>query len=78
MKRILPGAAGLIALTATIGFVDERQAIEAGAISGNRITMVSTQLESADKHPAYLVEFKRGDEIVKVLIDAKNGRLLLS
>ena len=85
--KLLPGAAGIIALTATIGFVDGRYETETESISRNRITPVmvpahiadnSSQRGSDSDSPAYLVEFRRGDEVVKVLIDAENGQILLS
>lgn len=38
--RILPGAAGVIALTATIGFVDGKSKIELESFSRGRITLV--------------------------------------
>jgi len=86
--RILPGAAGLIALTATIGFVDGRHEIEAENISRSRITPVShivakdalsgNPLEIKSDSPAYLVEIRRGNTHVEVLIDAVTGRILLS
>jgi hypothetical protein len=92
MKRskILPGAAGIIALTATIGFVGGRSESEAESISRNRITPVMTSTQIASKEvlfgnlsgsksdsSAYLVEFRRRDTYVKVLIDAESGQLLL-
>ena len=92
MKRIkiLPGAAGIIALTATIGFVGGRNEAEAESISRNRITPVMTSSQVAAKDaltgvllgtksesPAYLVEFRRRGTHVKVLVDAENGHLIL-
>lgn len=91
ISRILPGAAGLIALTATIGFVDGRHETDAESISRSRITPVSTlthaavaeafpgnQLDIKSGTPAYLVEIRRGNAVVDVLIDAVTGRILLS
>ncbi|MFZ2163456.1 MAG: hypothetical protein WAW02_14685 [Sideroxyarcus sp.] len=89
--RILPGAAGIIALTATIGFVDGRQDIEIENYSRSNITLVKTQSHIAaidvvpDKHldikpdsAAYLVEVRHGEIFAEVLIDAVTGRILLS
>lgn len=91
MKRlkILPGAAGLIALTATIGFVDGQRQIEAESISRGRIPLVKTmthiaadsalpgnQLDIKPDSPAYLVKIRRGDRFAEVLIDAVTGRIL--
>lgn len=89
--RILPGAAGLIALTATIGFVDGQREIEAENFSRGRITLVRALIRTgADgalpinqphiklDRPVYLVEIRRGDKFAEVLIDAVTGRILLS
>jgi len=88
--RILPGAAGLIALTATIGFVDGRYEPDTECVSRNRITPLIKEVEIAANGglsrthqggalgPVYLVEFRRGEKIVKVLIDADNGQIILS
>jgi hypothetical protein len=90
-KRILPGAAGIIALTATIGFVGGQREVESENFSRSKITLVSsleqgaaesifsgkTPETSAD-HPTYLVEVRRGDKFAKVLIDAVTGRILMS
>jgi hypothetical protein len=90
--RILPGAAGIIALTATIGFVDGRYEAEVENYSRSSITLVKTRshIASADDVPgsrlvdikpdsaAYLVEIRHGEMFVEVLIDAATGRILLS
>jgi hypothetical protein len=89
--RILPGAAGLIALTATMGFVDGQREIEAESFSRGRITLVramtrigaegavpGNKLDIKSDSPAYLVEIRRGDRFAEVLIDAVTGRILLS
>ena len=92
MKRlkILPGAAGLIALTATIGFVDGQHKVEADSISRGRITLVSAltniaagsalpgKFDIKPVSPAYRVEIKRGNTFAEVLIDAVTGRILSS
>jgi hypothetical protein len=89
--RILPGAAGIIALTATIGFVDGQRESETESFSQNRITLVSAQSHKPndgaspgnwqETHPdrsAYLVEIQRGNKLSRVLIDAVTGKILLS
>ncbi len=89
--RILPGAAGVIALTAAIGFIDGERKIENESLSRDRITLVSSRTDVAaagvasdnrlvinpDNH-AYLVEIRRGDIPSGVLIDAVTGKVLLS
>jgi uncharacterized membrane protein YkoI len=89
--RILPGAAGVIALTAAIGFINGERKIETESLSRDRITLVSSQTDvaavgiaSANRlvinpdNPAYLVEIKRGDNPSGILIDATTGQVLLS
>jgi hypothetical protein len=90
--RILPGAAGIIALTATIGFVDGRYEAEAEDYSRSSITLVKTRSHIAptdtvpgsrfvDIKPdstAYLVKVRHGDIFSEVLIDAATGRILSS
>jgi hypothetical protein len=90
--RILPGAAGIIALTATLGFVDGRYEAEAEDYSRSRITLVKTRSHIAatkgerdsrivDITPdstAYLVEVRYGEIFSEVLIDATTGRILSS
>ncbi|MEO6974763.1 MAG: hypothetical protein ABI144_02660 [Gallionella sp.] len=89
--RILPGAAGVIALTAAIGFIDGERKIDTGNYSRDRITLVSSQTDVAavgvasgnrlvinPDNPAYLVEIKRGDVPSGILIDAVTGQVLLS
>lgn len=89
--RILPGAAGVIALTATIGFVDGKSKIEPESFSRGRITLVRTlthitadgalldnQLAAKPDIPVYLVEISRGSLSAKVLIDGASGQILLS
>jgi hypothetical protein len=88
-NRILPGAAGLIALTATIGFTDWYREVEIESYSRNTISLVSVQLDSgaestlANNLPAnksakqaYLVEIRRGNTTAEVKIDARTGRIL--
>lgn len=90
-ERILPGAAGLIALTATIGFIDGYSEIKSDSFSRSTITLVSTAqrttansgllnhplyLESGT--PAYLVKIMHGDTSAEVLINADTGQILVS
>lgn len=87
--RILPAAAGIIALTATIGFVDGRYEAEMENYSRSSITLVQTRsrLASTDAvrlvdikpdSTAYLVEVRHGELFTEVLIDAATGQILLS
>jgi hypothetical protein len=89
--RILPGAAGIIALTATMGFVDGRYEIEAESYSRSSITLVKTlshiaatdagsdnSLNIKPDSTAYLVRVRHGEKFAEVLIDAATGRILLS
>jgi hypothetical protein len=88
--RILPGAAGVIALTAAIGFIDGQRKIETEDFSRDKITLVSAQTDAAAGIPsaqlrvikpdnsAYLVEIKRGAASSGILIDAVTGQVLLS
>lgn len=89
--RILPGAAGVIALTATMGFVDGRFEAEMENYSRSSISLVKTRSYIASnealpgKRPdikpdstAYLVEVRHGETFAEVLIDAATGRILLS
>lgn len=93
MKKfaILPGAAGIIALTATIGFVDGQREVETESFSREKISLVGNQQSDANPtglsgdmisgsrdSAAYLVEFKHGDKIGHVLIDAATGKVILS
>lgn len=85
--KILPGAAGIIALTATIGFVDGQRDVEAESFSRGRIALTQLAEDNAvpelqtgfkSVRPAYLVEIRRGDTFAEVRIDAITGRVLLS
>lgn len=89
--KILPGAAGIIALTATIGFIDDQREIKAESFSRARITLVSAlthiaadnplpgnQFDINADTPAYLVEIRRGNIFANVLVDGVTGRILLS
>jgi hypothetical protein len=87
--RILPGAAGIIALTATLGLVDGQRQYDAESVSRGRITLVEAMSHIADDaslpgnrpdikpgRPAYLVEIRPGDIYSELLIDAVTGRIL--
>jgi hypothetical protein len=89
--RILPGAAGLIALTATIGFMDGYRDLEIENYSRNSISLVSVHLDGEvdfvplnnqqDKkidQRAYLVEIRRGSLSTEVKIDARTGRIIFT
>jgi len=89
--RILPGAAGVIALTAAIGFIDGQRKIDTEDFSRDEITLISTQADVTSAgipsaqlrvikpdNSAYLVAIKRGSASSGVLIDAVTGRVLLS
>ena len=89
--RILPGAAGVIALTAAIGFIDGERKIETEGFSRDRITLVSSRTDVAaagissgnrlvikPDNFAYLVEIRRGEVSSGILIDAVTGQVLLS
>jgi uncharacterized membrane protein YkoI len=88
--RILPGAAGIIALTATIGFIDGQREIEDENISRGRIALAEPIARTADGelpgnhvdiksgNPVYLVEIRRGNIFKEVKIDAVTGRIISS
>jgi hypothetical protein len=88
--RILPGAAGIIALTATIGFVDGQRDAESEYLRKDQVSQISVHTHiSANEHSgsgpdgqpdgfAYLVKIKRGDLSQVVLVDASNGNVLKS
>jgi uncharacterized membrane protein YkoI len=88
--RILPGAAGIIALTATIGFVDGQRDAESDYLPREQISQISVMKHNAvsgalsgntpvePDGSAYLVKIKRGDLSQDVLVDASNGNVLKS
>ncbi len=86
--KILPGAAGIIALTAALGFVDGNRESEPENVSRGRITLINAQAPatadsalpgvSMSGQPAYLVELSRGNVKAVVLIDAMSGKILSS
>jgi hypothetical protein len=86
---ILPGAAGMIALTATMGFVDSIREIGAESFSRGKITLLDPDAKitsiAADTlqefklvGTAYLVEILRNEKLSKVVIDAFTGKVLKS
>ncbi len=90
-RTILPGAASIIALTATIGFVDGQREFEVENFCREKISLVGMPNSSensaarsamitsdAQENIAYLVEFKRGDKASRVLIDAATGKVIPS
>jgi hypothetical protein len=87
--RILPGAAGLIALTATIGFMDGNREMKVENFSRFCISLVSIQLDNTEdsmpaspqqdnklSNQAYLVELRRGCATTEVKVDAFTGRII--
>jgi len=89
--RILPSAAGIIALTATIGFVDGLREVETENFTQDKVTLLGARSDTRsvgtspnNRHkfkpdnPAYLVEIRRGNSLSHVLIDAVTGKILLS
>ncbi len=86
--RILPGAAGVIALTASIGFIDGQRKIETESPARDRIATVSAQtVASTGVAPrlvvkpggsAYLVEITRGKTSSGILVNALTGQVLLA
>jgi hypothetical protein len=88
-QNILPGAAGLIALAATLGFIGSTREIERDGFSRDHTAMVRVHTESAENSlqtnnladakvhkSAYLVEISCGSLLAEVKIDALTGRLL--
>ncbi|MGA8862900.1 MAG: hypothetical protein WBM09_07865 [Gallionella sp.] len=86
--RILPGAAGVIALTASIGFIDGQRKIETESPACDRIATVSAQtvaptgvvprLVVKSGGSAYLVEITRGKTSSGILVNALTGQVLLA
>ena len=89
--RLLPGAAGVIALTATIGFVDGQREIEPEGYLRDKMTQVRILKHTAVDGPeysnsvvirpgdsTYFVKIKRGDIYTDVVIDAVSGKVLTS
>ncbi|MCG6932919.1 MAG: hypothetical protein LJE57_04705 [Gallionella sp.] len=86
--RILPGAAGVIALTASIGFIDGQRKFETESPARDSIAMVSAhaiaptsvapRLVVKPGGSAYLVEITRGDTSSGVLVNALTGQVLIA
>jgi hypothetical protein len=86
--RILPGAAGVIALTASIGFIDGQRKIETENPARDRVasvrmhavaaTGVAPRLVVKPGGSAYLVEITRGETSSGILINALTGQVLLA
>ncbi len=89
MKIILPGAAGVIALTALLGFVDGQRKYAGDNISNRSIILISDMTGTDQRidsillrhkidsgNPVYLVKIKRGEALSEVLINAETGRVL--
>ncbi len=86
--RILPGAAGVIALTASIGFIDGQRKIETENLARENIARVSAhtiavggvapRLVVKAGGSAYLVEITRGETSSGILINALTGQVLLA
>ncbi len=85
--RIFPGAAGVIALTAAIGFIDGQREMENEDLARDKFIVSSahtddvapgSRLAIKPDRPAYLVDIKRGERSSGILIDATTGRVLLS
>jgi hypothetical protein len=88
-KLILPGAAGVIALTALFGFMDGCIQNKIKDISRKSIYLVSNltgtdhRIDSVlQRHkvnstrPAYMVQIELGEKLSKVLINAKTGEVI--
>ena len=90
-KLLLSAAAGVIALTATLGFAAPRD--EIGDLARTKITLVdavataqkavkgpvlSAQLDAEHGQPTYLVEIVHSGKIMEVTVDARTGRVLSS
>lgn len=85
--RILPGAAGIIALTATVGFIDGRCDAEAESFSRVRVALAKSAdaISAADGLSrdrlegkfVYLVDIKSTNRLSEVKVDAATGRVLL-
>ncbi|MGA7595547.1 MAG: hypothetical protein WCA64_10170 [Gallionella sp.] len=86
--RILPGAAGVIALTASIGFIDGQRKLDTENLTRENIARVSAhtiavggvvpRLIVKSGGSAYLVEITRGDTSSGILINALTGQVLLA
>ena len=86
--RILPGAAGIIALTATIGFVDGQRDYESISreephvrimmVAASSVTLADNAIGVDAENPAYLVKVENGGQSNDVVVDAITGNVLKS
>ena len=84
--RILPSAAGIIALTATIGFVDgqresenisrEEPQVKVMMLAATDAKLANNAIVLKAGNPAYLVKIENGDLSKDVLVDAITGNIL--
>ena len=84
--RILPSAAGIIALTATIGFVDGQRENESHSRDETHVSVLAlaapddafsgNTIGPKSDNPAYLVKIENGDLSKDVLVDAITGNIL--
>lgn len=84
--RILPGAASMIALTATLGFVDGQRETDSGRVLRAQVTesRVLTYLPGTvglttplpEDSSTYMIAIKHGGDCKIVLIDAVTGNVL--
>lgn len=90
-KLLLSAAAGIIALTATLGFAAPRD--EIADLARTKITLLDAvataqktvngpalgaQLDAEQGRPVYLVEIVHSGKIVEVTVDARTGKVLSS
>jgi hypothetical protein len=86
--KILPGAAGVIALTASTGFFDGQRKIDTESPVRDRIAIMSMHADVASGiaprlvvkpgGSAYLVEITRGETSSGILVNALTGQVLLA
>lgn len=85
LAKILPTAAGVIALTATVAFAQEDREREEGAFSRTVITVsplksapagTTTATPAVAAAACYQVQIRRGETTHQVLIDAYTGKVL--
>jgi len=90
-SRILPSAAGIIALTATIGFIDGERENENERYSRDQITLTTTHEHNStdnnppdnllllkEERPVYRVELRKDGNAKVVLVDANTGKVIPS
>ena len=86
--RILPGAAGIIALTATIGFIDgqrdsesisrEEPHVRIVTVAASNVTLADNAIGLDADNPAYLVKVENRGQSNDVVVDAITGSVLKS